>query len=329
MAPSLGVALNFFHSQFFVTPPYPTEDCTGKTVVVTGGNVGLGKEAARHYVRLNSDKVIIACRTVAKGEAAKKDIETTTGRTGVVQVWELDLSSYDNVKKFAERARTLDRIDILLENAGVSTNVYTNVAGNESTITTNVVSTFLLAFLMMPKLKETGRKFGVKPNLVIVSSEVHFFTDFPERKALNIFTELNDEKTARMGDRYHVSKLLEVFVCREIAKYHSADQLGLTINFVNPGFCHSELTRERGNGVVLSTVKNILCRTTEVGARTLVHAGLQGPETHGKYMSDCQVTKCAPLVEGAEGPEVQRRVWEELAGKLEAIQPGITKVLDA
>lgn len=70
------------------------------------------------------------------------------------------------------------------------------------------------------------------------------------------------------------------------------------------------------------------CRTTEVGSRTLVHAGLSGPDTHGKYMSDSRITTCSNLVEGPEGPEVQKRVWEELAGKLEAIEPGVTKVLD-
>ena len=48
------------------------------------------------------------------------------------------------------------------------------VAGNESTITVNVVSTFLLALLILPKLQETAKVHGTKPNLTIVSSEMHF-----------------------------------------------------------------------------------------------------------------------------------------------------------
>lgn len=86
--------------------------------------------------------------------------------------------------------------------------------------------------------------------------------------------------------------------------------------------------REITNPVV-TLLKKLLCRTTEVGSRTLVHAGVAGPETHGKYLSDCKITACAPLVEGKEGAETQRRVWDELAKKLEDIEPGITKVLDA
>lgn len=79
---------------------------------------------------------------------------------------------------------------------------------------------------------------------------------------------------------------------------------------------------------VMAVFKKIMCRTTEVGSRTLVHAGLSGPESHGKYMSDSQISQCSNLVEGPEGPEIQERVWEELAKKLEEIEPGVTKNLD-
>lgn len=110
----------FIYSQFFEHPKLPTTDCTGKTIIVTGANVGLGKEAARHFVRLNAAKVVMACRTVSKGEAARADIEATTKRSGVIEVWPLDLENYDSIRKFVQRAETLDRLDVVLENAGES-----------------------------------------------------------------------------------------------------------------------------------------------------------------------------------------------------------------
>jgi NAD(P)-dependent dehydrogenase (short-subunit alcohol dehydrogenase family) len=171
----LSVFPAFVYRQIFTTPPPPTKDISGKTVIVTGANVGLGFEAARHYVKLNAAKVILACRNLEKGEAAKKEIESSTGRN-VVEVWQLDLSSYESVKQFAKRAQGLDRLDILLENAGINTTSFKLAEDNESTITVNVVSTFLLALLMLPKLQESGRKHNTIPNLAIVSSEVHFFT---------------------------------------------------------------------------------------------------------------------------------------------------------
>ncbi len=122
--------------------------------------------------------------------------------------------------------------------------------------------------------------------------------------------------------------MLEVLACRQIAAEHPVKQLKVTLNFVNPGFCHSELMREMTN-LPIRVMKKILCRTTEVGSRTLVHAGYGGPETHGKYMSDCKITTCATLVEGKGGLEMQKKVWQELAAKLNQIEPGITKTLDA
>ena len=71
----------------------------------------------------------------------------------------------------------------------------------------------------------------------------------------------------------------------------------------------------------------LLARSTEVGSRTLVHAGAQGPESHGQYLSDCAITDPSKFVRSAEGKKVQDKVWEELMAKLEAIQPGITENL--
>nr|XP_023908628.1 short chain dehydrogenase sol3-like [Quercus suber] len=318
---------SMFYNQFFRTPVIPKTDCSGKTVIVTGANTGLGKEAVRHFVGLGAAKVIIACRSTSKGEDAKRDIETSTKRTGVIEVWELDLADYASVQAFAKRVQGLERVDAVLENAGISTTQYKFVGGNESTITVNVVSTFLLALLIIPKLRADGRKFGFTPVLTIVSSEVHEFTPFKEGQQPQIFDYLNDEKTADMSNRYLVSKLLEVFACRQITQEHSVEQLGCILDFVNPGWCHSELMREMDSAAI-DFVKRVMCRTTDEGSRTLVDAAVShGPEVHGKYLSNQRVTPVAPLVTRKGGAELQKRVWDELAQKLEQIQPGVLQNL--
>lgn len=193
--------LTFLYRQLFVKPPYPEHDLTGQTIIVTGSNVGLGMEAARHFVRMNAEKVILAVRSVEKGEKAKASIEESTGRQGVAEVWSLDLASYDSVKHFVRRAEGLKRLDAVVENAGIATRKYERAEDNEATVTVNVVSTFLLALMILPKLRETATKYNVTPRLTIVSSEVHMFTDFPERNSPNIFHTLDDKATADMDDR--------------------------------------------------------------------------------------------------------------------------------
>lgn len=313
--------MSFFYSQLFVKPAYPTRMLNGQTVIVTGSNTGLGKEAARHFARLGAAKLILAVRNTKAGEAAKADIEQTTQcAPGTVEVWALDLGDYASVKAFAARAaRELERVDVLCENAGIATDKKRVVQGHESTITVNVVSTFLLALLMLPQLKETAKRFGVRPRLTVVASEVHAWCKFPERDEPNVLAAL--DASDDLGERYQVSKLLEVLVMRQIAPRIKG---GVTLNMLNPGLCHSELSRESGLG--LAVMKFFLARSTEVGSRTLVAAGLAGEESHGKYMSDAVVAEqsLSAFVRSEEGDRAGKKVWKELSDMLDKIEPGVT-----
>jgi retinol dehydrogenase-12 len=320
------------YRQLIVTPKIPDgTSFDDKIIVITGSNVGLGLEAARHITAQHASKVILAVRSIEKGEAAKKSIEETTGRTGVVEVWELDLQRYDSVKAFAKRAQKLPRLDVLLENAAIATDKWNMAEGNESTITTNVISTFLLALLLLPKLRETSARFNTRPTLTIVSSDAHIFSSFEEQKQENIFESLRTKAGARMvlGERYNVSKLLEILVCQYWTSESGpmGPKYSITLNMINPGFCRSDLTREV-QGVLayaFAVFKFLFARSTEVGSRTLVHAAVAGEETHGKYLSECQAIDTSPITKGEEGLLLSRRVWEELSTILDDIEPGVAE----
>ena len=300
------------------------------------GNTGLGREAARHFVKLGASKVIIAVRSTQKGEDAKKWIESSTNcAKDVIEVWSLDLASYESTKQFAERAtRELPRIDALVANAGVSLPNFSKGEENELTITVNVVSTFLLVLLLLPKLKETASKFNVRPRVAVVSSELHGYAAFKEFKTAKtqnrpIFDVLSDEKTANMMDRYNTSKLLEVLAVQKLAELtQPAEKYPVTINVLNPGFCRSELTRTMKLNfafrAVLFIMETTLARITEHGSRALVNGAVQGEESHGKYLSDCRVAPFDGLAAKTGAVEMQNAIWTELAAKLEKIQPGVT-----
>ncbi|KAF2634563.1 putative short-chain dehydrogenase [Massarina eburnea CBS 473.64] len=321
-------------SQWCFTPPLPTQSWIGKTVIVTGANIGLGKEAARHFASLGAEKVIIAARNLSAAEKAKKDIEQSIGcKTSVIECWSLDLCSYDSVRQFAERCQALERIDCLLENAGVSKYFFYEVEGatDELQITVNVINTFLLALLLFPKLRETAERFKTTPHLTVVTSELHHQTIIPERKAVkegkhtNLLDALNDKKVASRGGRYPVSKLMQLLCVRELVATLKAkgDTSGVVVNCVNPGFCHSSLTRDFAPIAYIGKIL-MRARSTEVGSRTLVHAASAGMESQGEYLSNCQVARVADWVKTEEGREWQGRVWEEVLGRLEGISPGVS-----
>lgn len=198
--PKLGHLLRlFFYSQLFRTPPHPAQSFAGQTVIVTGANVGLGLEAARHFYRLDCAKLIIAVRTVSKGEAAKEDIiQSVKHRTdaNAIEVWSLDLASTASTVAFAERVnKDLTRVDAVIENAGINIKEYSVSEGTEQTIQVNVINTFLLALSLLPKLRETAKLANSLPHLTIVTSEAHHLTKFAQINAPDIFQSLNDEKS--------------------------------------------------------------------------------------------------------------------------------------
>ncbi|OMP86906.1 WW domain-containing oxidoreductase [Diplodia seriata] len=350
MAPTLGTILNFIHSQLFVTVPKPTTSYAGRVVIVTGGNVGLGLETARSIALLDASKVIITSRSTSAGEAARSSILASLPPSrdpSSIEAWPLDLCSHESIRAFAARASALPRLDALICNAGVATGRFAlapDMGGHETTIATNVVGTFLLAFLVLPALKRTAARTNSLAHLVIVSSEVHFFTDFAERKNIDekdgsIFAALRDATKSDMPDRYNVSKLLEVLVVRELAASPSLMGGGandndspypVVVTAPNPGLCASALRREMYEGSFFMRwgvwlMERLLERSSEEGARNFVACASAGEACHGRYVSDGVPKEPAALVRSEEGAVLQKRVWEELRDILEGIEPGVTR----
>lgn len=182
--------------------------CASKTYLITGGNAGLGLETARHLVRASAYRVILTVRRMAAGEAAKADIERSTGRTGVVEVWELDLASFESIRGFGERvSRELERVDGVIANAGVWMDRWEMVGGWERSVMVNVVGTMMLAVLVMPKLVESAKTFNNEPKLVFTGSALGFVAekDLARCGKTDVFRGLNDEKIASMSQRYGTS----------------------------------------------------------------------------------------------------------------------------
>ena len=96
--PSLAAVGSLLRSQFFFHPIFPTSSFEGRTIIITGGNAGLGREVAKHIVRRGATRVTITALDTAKGEADKQHIKKQTGRKDVIEVWELDLNDFGSVR---------------------------------------------------------------------------------------------------------------------------------------------------------------------------------------------------------------------------------------
>jgi NAD(P)-dependent dehydrogenase (short-subunit alcohol dehydrogenase family) len=212
----------------------------GRTVIVTGSNVGLGLEACRWLVKFGAAKVIMACRNLEKGQAALRNIqESTSCPPTTLEVWRLDMSSYAAVLVFVDKVKAeLPRLDAVILNAGLGTRTWRMTEDNEETITTNVVSTALLALLLHPKLRETAKEYNTHTHLTITTSELYEVAKFKEATAAprgQLFATLADKEKSNMGDRYNVSKLLQIFLVKQMAAISPFSSSKVIVNCVAPG----------------------------------------------------------------------------------------------
>ncbi|KAL3439349.1 hypothetical protein BDV09DRAFT_190919 [Aspergillus tetrazonus] len=308
-----------------------TESTAGKTYIVTGANTGLGFEAAKHFVRLGAKKVILAVRSIPSGEAAKQKIDEATATTDVAEVWALDLSSYASVKTFAKRAITeLDRIDAVIENAAVATAEQTRAEGHGLSLTVNVLSTFLLAVLLLPKLKESAEKYGILPHLSIVTSgvgwDVHETWEQIREDPLVRMDELPSEQ---LMVTYPLSKLMDTLAVRELAARLPVEQGKVVINSICPGLCKTELVRNCPPAQKQAIVEQheLYGRTAEDGSRTLLAGSVLGKESHGAYTSNCEIRedKVPDWAKGEEAKKWQEHLWDLIVKEIETAEPGCVR----
>eukprot|EP01113_Clastostelium_recurvatum_P045503 TRINITY_DN7824_c1_g1_i3.p1 TRINITY_DN7824_c1_g1~~TRINITY_DN7824_c1_g1_i3.p1 ORF type:complete len:337 (-),score=34.71 TRINITY_DN7824_c1_g1_i3:76-1086(-) len=323
----------FLVNQWIPLPLY-WRDLKGKTVVITGSNVGLGLDAAKHLSTMHPSKLILAVRDVKKGNEAVAEIQAHSGYEGT-EVWSLDLADFASVEAFANRFKASgERLDILISNAGVNTRQWSNTKdGFESTLQVNHLSNMLLVSLLLPVMQDTAKTHNVQPRIVIVASEVHAWTSYDQRSARDPISALNDPSRSSIKDRYPVSKLLNVFMTRQFATRMKAKFPDVSIHCLNPGFCKTALSREFTGliGIGFGVFALLFARTSEQGARTLVHAAVhedldleRGPG--GRYWSEC--SENAPTLTACSS-DLAVRVWEESASILVRAVPRSRQTLDA
>lgn len=281
----------FFYRQFFVTPA-PADpkaiDLTGEVGIVSGSNVGLGLEIARQLLELGLSTLILAVRSKEKGETAKRDLAQTAPEANI-QVWELDMSSYDSIRAFATRAESLPRLDVAILNAGVVKTQFESVksTGHEEVIQVNYISTALLSLLLIPVLR--SKRIGSTPGkLTIIGSEVGHWSKFDERHSDPIFPAFDNPANFDANARYLVSKVvLDFFVVKISTLIDPGD---VTINIANPGLCYGSALHRGVSGIqdlIFTLAKRLVGRSCSVGARPLVKAAVAlGQESHGQFYAD-------------------------------------------
>ena len=202
-----------------------------RTVIITGGNSGLGFETAKKIANNKEYRVILACRNQEKAEEAVRKIKDETGNDNILSI-RLDTASLTSVREFVAgyESRNIGKVYALLLNAGIN-GMHTGTTEDvmEIVFQTNHLGHFLLANLMLPYMESYGKIFAT-------SSDMH---DSPMGKMVWPGTEAlahpsEDGKASRL--RYSFSKLCNLYFVYELARRLEEAGSGIHINAFNPGF---------------------------------------------------------------------------------------------
>ncbi|XP_005813366.1 dehydrogenase/reductase SDR family member 13-like [Xiphophorus maculatus] len=274
----------------------------GKTVIVTGSNTGIGKTTAIELAKRGA-RVILACRSKQRGEAALQDVKRESGSNQVVFM-QLDLASLKSVRSFAENfLKTEPRLDILINNAGLYMMGRTE-DGFGMMFGVNHLGHFLLTNLLLDRLKECG------PSRVVnVSSTAHNWGRVD-------FDCLNTHRTLRKGTSmldsfgiYGDSKLCNVLFTHELAKRLKGTKV--TCYSLHPGGIKTELQRNADATVqmILSNLGKFFFKTPLQGSQTTLHCALQEGIEHlsGRYFSNCTARS---VYAKARDDAASKKLWE-------------------
>ncbi|HWJ82546.1 MAG TPA: SDR family oxidoreductase [Nocardioides sp.] len=268
-------------------------ELTGRTFLVTGANTGIGKETVRGLAGRGA-RVVLAGRSEERTRAAIEEIAAETVNTDLDHL-PLDLGDLASVRAAAAAfLATGERLDVLVNNAGLAGKRGMTRSGFELAFGTNHVGPFLLTELLRDRIAENG-----PGRIVNVASAGHY-----RAKGIDWDAVRRPSVTRTAFDEYCVSKLANVLHAQELGRRLVGT--GVTTYALHPGAVASDVWREVPFG--LRHVMKLFMRSTVDGARTSLYCAT-APElagVTGRYYDDEREKAPSPVAT----PELAAELWE-------------------
>lgn len=286
-------ATKAFYTRHFVeiAPPLPEKlDLNGKTAVVTGSNVGLGLECAKHLLSHNLTHLILAVRSQSKGDAAAAELRQQN-RKAQIEVWLLDMASYQSITDFVQRCKTtLPRLDIAILNAGLAVANFQRIGEKqrEVSLQINFLSTVFLATQLLPLLKSTPER-SEPGRITMVGSDTtyHASDNLRDPFVKPLIAAYDDPATYTDGfHQYVMAKFYQLVYVAKLADEVSSDDV--IVNIAMPGLCKgTQFARKPDGKWYMRLLLSLFGKEPSRGANVIVNAAVvQGKESHGSLVSE-------------------------------------------
>lgn len=283
---------------------------SGRTIMVTGANAGLGFETAKILAGKGA-RVLLACRSEEKASNAI-DLIQNDYPDADLQFVELDQANLSSIKKAAKTVETEKRLDVLINNAGIMGPPYELTAdGFESQFGVNHLGTFALTNLLLPKLQKTK-----KSRVVITSSLAH--------KGGKIhFDDINAEKRYSSWERYAQSKLANIVHATELDRRLRAADSNTIATCCHPGIASTELARHLPTAAqFFMPLVGLFLNTAEQGSWATLAAAAGKGAKGGEYYGPKGLGEWSGKV--GEASRTRRSRDKELGSKLWDLSADLT-----
>ncbi|KAI6146054.1 hypothetical protein BKA82DRAFT_1008570 [Pisolithus tinctorius] len=311
----MGHTFSFLSEFVPPRPKFTTDDIpdlTGKVVLVTGANAGIGKETARVLLTKNA-KVWIACRDTAKGEAALKELKERIGRDA--HLLKLNLANLRSIKEASEEFLSKEtQLHVLFNNAGVMhppVELLTD-DGYDLQFGTNVLGHFYLTKLLLPILLSTAKSSPAGTVRVVnTSSTAHWFGSLD----FDTFKDTPKRRAQHAVSLYCQSKAANVVFSAEL--YRRYGDQGIVSTSANPGLIATKLFRNH-TGIIRWIAGVVLYQVSD-GALTQLYAGTS-LETAGlggqHFVPWARVGECHSYT---QDPQLGKELWTYLEEQVENV----------
>ncbi|KAJ7188859.1 short-chain dehydrogenase [Mycena filopes] len=310
-----------------------TGDLSRRSVLITGAGSGLGLEAATHIAAMRPQSLLLTHRN--SSDSPPSSILSLSKDIPGIACTRLDLTSFASVKELALDAR-VGLIDTLVANAAMATRKFVKTEdGWEFALQVNYLSNALLCILLLPHLIKSGTAESPSRMILLTSDGHHLVNASKLPKAESILDTLNDSTYCTPGvmrNRYDVTKTLLLMFAGELAA-RLPQASPVSVMNVNPGFCHSRLTRETESKLtgklLVGAFKRIVARTTEEGSRTIVHAVVtpEQKKLHGQYITACAIAGESDFLSSPEGRKFRSSLWDETIAVLNSVEPQVGEIV--
>ncbi|TFK40535.1 hypothetical protein BDQ12DRAFT_647563 [Crucibulum laeve] len=309
----------FAQAWFCGNPKWSTKeipDLSGKKVIVTGGNAGIGKETTKALLEHNAN-VYIACRDSKKAEDAIEELHLKTGKKAIFL--RMDLSDLKSVKAAAKEFMSKEKeLHILFNNAGVMFTPMEQLAnGHDLQMHTNVVGPFYFTKLLLPILISSAKNApDGKVRVITTSSSGHYIA---RANPLNFNTFKDGPARAKYTphDMYIQSKFANIVFAQELARLY--EDRGIVSTSVNPGNLKTDLNRHINNFFEAFLLRFLQLYPADMGALTQLWAGTshEGVGLGGKYLIPW--AKIGVPREESLDPQLGKDLWTWLEEQVEGV----------